>query len=69
MNFSRKIKCKKCGFNGVVDAQDTLNYPAEKIFKHLGKDVDEYLHFQCPSCGPDEPYSPYKLNKGRRPFH
>lgn len=65
MDFSRKIKCKKCGFNGVVEAHDTQNYPPEKIFKHLGKDVDGYLHFQCPSCGTDEPYSPYTfINPG-----
>lgn len=59
MAISRKIKCKKCGFNGVVEAHDTQNYPPEKIFNHLGKDVNGYLHFRCPSCGADEPYSPY----------
>lgn len=57
--FTRKIKCKKCGFSGEIEAQDTQYYPPQKIFKQLGKDVKGYLHFQCPSCKTDEPYSPY----------
>lgn len=59
MAFSRKIKCKACGFNGIIEAHDTQSYPPEKVFKHLGRDVEGYLHFQCPSCEADEAYSPY----------
>lgn len=59
MVLSRKIKCKACGFHGFVEAYDTQNYLPGKIFKHLGKDVDGYLHFQCPTCGIDKRYSPY----------
>ncbi len=61
MAFSRTIKCKQCRFKGVVEAHDTEDYPPEKIFKHLGKDPEGYLHFQCPSCGADEAYSPYQF--------
>lgn len=59
MGLSRKITCKQCGFAGVVEAHDTQNYSPGKIFKHLGKDINGYLHFLCPSCAADESYSPY----------
>ena len=29
----RKVKCKYCGFKGVVEAHDTQKYPRDKIFK------------------------------------
>ena len=59
MGLSRKIKCKHCSFTGVIEAHDTMNYPTDKIFKHLGKDARGYLHFLCPACTADEGYSPY----------
>jgi hypothetical protein len=58
MNFSRKITCKACGVSGVVQAHDTNYCPPEQIFLHLGKDRNGYLHFECPNCKTDAPYSP-----------
>lgn len=57
--ISRRIKCKICKFVGVVEAHDTVHFPPEKVFKLLGKDLEGYLHFQCPRCGSDCVYSPY----------
>ncbi len=57
--MSRKITCKNCRYKGVIEAHDTQGYPQNQIFKHLGKDREGYLHFLCPSCNADIPYSPY----------
>lgn len=59
--ISRKVTCKKCGFEGVVEAHDTRNYPATSIFKLLGKDDEGYIHLKCPSCKIDNSYSPYEF--------
>jgi DNA-directed RNA polymerase subunit RPC12/RpoP len=61
MMFSRKIRCKECGLRGVIEAHDTQHYPVNDIFRHLGKDAKGFLHFKCPYCGADEPYSPYSF--------
>jgi hypothetical protein len=59
--MSRKITCKHCRFQGVIEAHDTQGYPPNQIFKSLGKDREGYLHFLCPSCSADKPYSPYSF--------
>jgi hypothetical protein len=56
---TRKIICKKCGYKGLIDAHDTKNLPRQVIFTFLGKDSEGYFHYQCPSCGTDESYSPF----------
>ncbi len=64
MSISRNIKCKSCGHDGYVEAVDTQNISKDKIFKHLGKDQDGYLHFKCPACNSESAYSPYGFFKG-----
>lgn len=59
--ISRKVTCKKCGSQGVVEVHDTQHYPKEKIFKLLGKDDEGYIHLKCPSCKTDNSYSPYEF--------
>ena len=59
--ISRQTKCKKCGFQGVVEAHDTQTYPEKSIFKLLGKDDRGYIHLQCPSCEADNSYSPFEF--------
>lgn len=56
--FSREVLCKKCDFQGVVEAHDTQHFPKEKIFKLLGKDDEGYIHLKCPSCEAVNSYSP-----------
>jgi hypothetical protein len=57
--ITRKIKCRVCGFTGVIEAIDTKDYPPKNIFRQKGKDSKGYLHFKCPSCREVRPYSPY----------
>ena len=52
---TRDIKCGACGFEGKVEAHDTVNVVSKRqIFKNLGKDAATgFLHFSCPSCNED----------------
>ena len=57
----QKVKCKYCGFKGVIEAHDTQKYPRDKIFKLLGKDREGYIHFKCPACETDINFSPFEF--------
>lgn len=60
--FTRDMKCGACGFEGKVEAHDTVNVvPESEIFKNLGKDSSTgFLHFSCPSCNEDLAVDPLK---------
>lgn len=60
---TRNIKCGACGFEGKVEAHDTVNVvPESQIFKNLGKDPSTgFLHFNCPSCNKDLSADPLKV--------
>ena len=53
--FTREIKCDACGFEGKIEANDTIGtISAAKNFIFLGKDSSTgFLHFRCPSCNAD----------------
>ena len=59
---TRNIKCGTCGFEGKIEAHDTVNaVPESEIFKNLGKDSSTgFLHFSCPSCNEDLAVDPLK---------
>ncbi|MCK4911637.1 MAG: hypothetical protein KAR83_08330 [Thermodesulfovibrionales bacterium] len=61
--FTREMKCGACGFEGKVEAHDTVNVVLEsQIFMNLGKDSSTgYLHFSCPSCNEDLAVDPLKV--------
>jgi|GEM_PF-5032240 len=61
--ISRKIKCKDCDYQGLVEAYDTQDYPKKQIFKLLGKDNQGYIYLRCPNCRTDISYSPFELIK------
>ncbi len=64
---TRDIKCAACGFEGKVEAHDTVNVVSEaQIFKNLGKDSSTgFLHFSCPSCNEDLAVDPLKAIAAR----
>ncbi len=65
---TRDIKCGACGFEGKVEAHDTVNVVSEaQIFKNLGKDSSTgFLHFICPSCNEDLAVDPLKAIASRQ---
>lgn len=65
---TRDIKCGACGFEGKVEAHDTVNVVSEsQIFKNLGKDSSTgFLHFSCPSCNEDLAVDPFKAIAARQ---
>lgn len=65
---TRDIKCGACGFEGKVEAHDTVNLvPESQIFKNLGKDSSTgFLHFNCPSCNEDLAVDPLKAIAARQ---
>ena len=65
---TRNIKCGACGFEGKVEAHDTVNIVSEsQIFKNLGKDSSTgFLHFSCPSCNEDLAVDPLKAITARQ---
>ena len=65
---TRDIKCGACGFEGKVEAHDTVNVASEsEIFKNLGKDSSTgFLHFSCPSCNEDLAVDPLKAVAARQ---
>jgi hypothetical protein len=59
---TRDIKCGACGFEGKVEAHDTVSkVPESQIFKNLGKDPSGFLHFKCPSCNKHLSADPLKI--------
>ncbi len=45
------IKCGGCGYEGKVEANDTVReHPEESLFKLIGKDPEGYIHVKCPKC-------------------
>jgi len=65
---TRNIKCMGCGFEGKVEARDTVGVmPENETFKSLGKDTNTgYLMLRCPSCGKDIAVDPLKAFLSRR---
>jgi hypothetical protein len=65
---TRDIKCGTCGFEGKVEAHDTVNIvPESQMFKNLGKDSSTgFLHFSCPSCKEDLAVDPFKAIAARQ---
>jgi hypothetical protein len=65
---TRNIKCGACGFEGKLEAHDTVNIvPESQIFKNLGKDSSTgFLHFSCPSCNEDLAVDPLKAIAARQ---
>lgn len=65
---TRNIKCGSCGFEGKIEAHDTVNVvPESEIFKNLGKDSSTgFLHFSCPSCNEDLAVDPLKAIAARQ---
>lgn len=65
---TRDIKCGACGFEGKVEAHDTVNtVPESQIFKNLGKDSSTgFLHFSCPSCNEYLAVDPLKAIAARQ---
>jgi hypothetical protein len=65
---TRSIKCGSCGFEGKIEAHDTVNVvPTSEIFKNLGKDSSTgFLHFSCPSCNEDLAVDPLKAIAARQ---
>lgn len=65
---TRSIKCGACGYEGKVEAHDTVNVvPESEIFKLLGKDSSTgFLHFSCPSCNEDLAVDPLKAMFARQ---
>ncbi|MBM4275639.1 MAG: hypothetical protein FJ134_14435 [Deltaproteobacteria bacterium] len=61
--ITRDIKCGICGYEGKVEALDTLDsVPKSDIFKILGKDSSTgFLHFRCPSCDLDLAVDPLRV--------
>ena len=48
------IKCGGCGYEGKVEANDTVReHPEESLFKLIGKDPEGYIHVKCPKCQDD----------------
>lgn len=59
--LTRNVKCNECGFEGKMEAHDTLCiYPDEIIFKVLGKDQEGYIYLNCPKCKFDLQVEPFK---------
>lgn len=56
--ISRQVRCKNCGYKGVVEAHDTKHLPSKNIFTLLGKDSDGRIHLKCPKCSTDNSYGP-----------
>jgi hypothetical protein len=63
MNITRNIRCTACGFNGKIEAHDTVgSFPENQIFKNLGKDSSTgFMHFLCPACNTDLVVDPLKV--------
>lgn len=59
---TRNIKCAGCGYEGKVEAHDTVDVTQEfNLFKTLGKDPSTgFLYFRCPSCNEDIAVDPLK---------
>jgi len=59
---TRNIKCAGCGYEGKVEAHDTVGVTQDSnIFKTLGKDPSTgFLYFRCPSCNEDIAVDPFK---------
>lgn len=62
MMVTRNIKCAGCGYDGKVEAHDTVDVTHESnIFKVLGKDPSTgFLYFRCPSCNEEIAVDPLK---------
>lgn len=60
---TRNIRCGACGFEGKIEAHDTVNVvPESEILKNLGKDSStDYLHSRCPVCGAVLDLDPVKM--------